>query len=271
MSAMRVGTFLALTSAASATQLSHLPAIHRLRGGLSSEQLTQGLAGLTIASGAFAYISPKKDMEMYGSTAALTDDVVAYDRYLGACQILLGAVIQAGAGGDVGRACSVGFTGGAISLLLATPGFEKLGGPKEPLVAWIVALTALGKLLREGKIDTDLGYKISLAAYVLTGAQFWLAPDSAIEMYKVKATVGKLGKACFKQSGAIILTIAAYLYGLSTKGHDYGLALCSGLGAISTIKLAMTDAVECGIDQTGLYIWTAVLAAVGYYSYQNSL
>ena len=33
----------------------------------------------------------------------------------------------------------------------------------------------------------------------------------------------------------------------------------------------MTDADECGIDQTGLYIWTAVLAAVGYYSYQNSL
>ena len=51
----------------------------------------------------------------------------------------------------------------------------------------------------------------------------------------------------------------------------YVLALCSGLGAISTIKLAMTDADECGIDQTGLYIWTAVVAAVGYYSYQNSL
>lgn len=197
-----------------------------LRGGgmMDTAAVTQATAGLLVANGVFAYVSPAKNLELYGVKGA-TVDQVAYARYGAALQLSSAAVLLAGASKGAAFAATVSFTSSAVAVLMGQPGFEPLGGPKEPIAVWIVVLTLLGKMAHEGKyIDGDLAIKIALGIFGLCGAHFSFAPQSAIDMYKIKAPVTKLGKTLFKICGNQLLSAASYFYFANTQSAAVGLA-----------------------------------------------
>jgi hypothetical protein len=210
-----------------------------LRGGamMDTAAVTQATAGLLVANGIFVYMSPAKNLELYGVKGA-TVDQVAYARYGAALQLSSAAMLLAGAAGKgVSFVAGVSFTSSAVALLMSVPGFELLGGPKEPIAVLIVALTLLGRFAREGKyIDGDLAIKIALGFLGLCGAQFSFAPQTAIDMYKVKAPVTKLGKNLMKICGNQLLSAASYIYFANTHSAAVGLAAYLATGATFVAK-----------------------------------
>ena len=100
------------------------PSLLRLRGGDSVETVTNGMSGLQIISGVYAFISPAKNIEMYGYEKEATATELAMMRYLAIGQVVLGATSLAGLEGGTTAAQSMALTGGAASLLACAPVFE---------------------------------------------------------------------------------------------------------------------------------------------------
>lgn len=145
-------SLLALT-AALASRSAVTPSYLRLRGG-DVDTVTNGMALLQVASGTFAFMAPERNIEMYGYDKEPTKVEVAMMRYLAVGQVVLGATSVAGLEGGSKAAQAMSLSGGAASLLACAPVFEALGGPKEPLAAWIAALAVLGKATRAGKVKS---------------------------------------------------------------------------------------------------------------------
>lgn len=270
---MKIFALLALS--ASAAHARKVPTLPRnspvfVRGGSLDPTITNTVVGLNAASGLFAFISPKANLEAYGvgADSTMTPDKTAYMRYVAALQIANAAVITVGDAKGAEAAVAAGFTATAVALLMAVPGFETLGNPKEPLALWVVGLGLLGKLAREGTIEAGPAMKIAVGILVLNGLQFFFAPQSAIDMYKTTAPVSAMGKSIFTVAGLNLLSLGAYQYFASTKNHMAGIAAFAGVGTAGMLKVGLLDAEKVGFDKKGPLAWAVIQAAIGYMAYK---
>merc|ERR1712196_279069 len=67
-------------------------------------------------------------------------------------------------------------------LLVAQPSFEKFQCPKAPDAVWMAICAAVGYKT----LDGSLNKWVATAIWLANGAQFWLAPQSAIDLYEMK-------------------------------------------------------------------------------------
>lgn len=249
-------SLLALT-AALASRSAVTPSYLRLRGG-DVDTVTNGMALLQVASGTFAFMAPERNIEMYGYDKEPTKVEVAMMRYLAVGQVVLGATSVAGLEGGSKAAQAMSLSGGAASLLACAPVFEALGGPKQPLAAWIAALAVLGKATRAGKV------KSVVPGTVLGGiaaAQALVAPDKTWEAYKNKLPATEMALALFSLAGGNLLANTAYVAVADKQGHKKG--LCAGLAllAANCVKFAVLDATRVGFKPAGAFVWGAITAA----------
>lgn len=234
------------------------PSCMRLRGGDCVETVTNTMSGLQIVSGVFAFMSPAKNIEMYGYEAEATETELAMMRYLAVGQVVLGATSLAGLEGGSKAAQSMALTGGAASLLACAPVFEPLGGPKEPLAIWIGVMAGVGKAIRAGKITS------ALPGTILGGvasAQALLAPKKTWEMYKNKVAASEMALALFALAGGNLLANTAYVAVGKEKGHKKGLFAGLAIIAANCIKFGAMDATRVGFKPAGAIVWGIISAA----------
>jgi len=233
----------------------------RLRGGDCVDGVTNTMAGLQIMSGAYAFMSPSKNIAMYGYEPTPSSGEVAMMRYLAVGQIVLGATSLAGYESGNIAAQSMALTGGAASLLACAPVFEALGGPKEPLAAWIGIMTVLGRCIRSGKV------KSVLPGTILGGvaaAQAVVAPKMTWDAYKNKVPASDMALSLFSLAGGNLLANTVYVYVAKDEGHKKGLMASLAVLALNCIKFVATDAERVGFKKAGAIAWGVISAAAAF-------
>lgn len=231
----------------------------RLRGGDAVETVTNTMSGLQVVSGVYAFMSPAKNIEMYGYEKEASETELAMMRYLAIGQVVLGATSLAGLEGGTTAAQSMALTGGAASLLACAPVFEPLGGPKEPLAIWIGVMAVLGKAIRNGKVTS------ALPGTILGGVaagQALIAPKKTWEMYKNKVAASEMALALFALAGGNLLANTAYCAVSKEKGHKKGLFASLAVLAVNCIKFGVLDANRVGFKPAGAIVW-GLISAVG--------
>lgn len=246
----------------------------QLRGGadnlLSTATLANTLAALMLLSGATAYISPTGNIAKYAPTAVADDASCAFMRINAALQVVAGATIIA-AQHSLDAAVATSFTGLAIALLAATPGFEKLGMPKEPLAVWVFAMAALGKLAREGTISSDLALKISVGIGAVTSTQELLYPKLTFDAYKMPPP-SAVAKIIFDNFVWLKLGLAGFLFAIYKTGKlEMGLVALSATTVTAIVKfLATGQSAAAGIKTEGMAFWAILMSAIGGLAYTNA-
>jgi len=247
-----------LSATGSVTSRSAVQPSLRLRGGDAVDQVTNTMSGLQIVSGAYAFISPAKNIEMYGYEKQATETELAMMRYLAVGQIVLGATSLGGLEGGTKVAQSMALTGGAASLLACAPVFEPLGGPKEPLAIWIAVMAGLGKAIRCGKVTTAIPGTILGG---IAAAQALIAPKKTWEAYKNKAAATDMALALFALAGGNLLANTAYVSVGKEQGHKKGLFASLAILAANCIKFGLVDANRVGFKPAGAIVWGLISAA----------
>lgn len=256
------------------------------------------MSGLQVVSGVYAFMSPAKNIEMYGYEKEASETELAMMRYLAIGQVVLGATSLAGLEGGTTAAQSMALTGGAASLLACAPVFEvslrssqpacratrtpaahatphlrmalsvlcaracvdqPLGGPKEPLAIWIGVMAVLGKAIRNGKVTS------ALPGTILGGVaagQALIAPKKTWEMYKNKVAASEMALALFALAGGNLLANTAYCAVSKEKGHKKGLFASLAVLAVNCIKFGVLDANRVGFKPAGAIVW-GLISAVG--------
>jgi hypothetical protein len=230
----------------------------RLRGGDSVDMVTNTMSGLQIASGIYAWMAPENNIKMYGYEDKPTEVETAMMRYLAIGQVVLGSTSLAGYEGGTKAAQSMALTGGAASLLACAPVFEGLGGPKEPLAAWIAIMLGVGKGISSGKIES------SLPGTILGGvaaAQALVSPKKTYEMYKNKVAASDMALALFALAGGNLLANTAYVAIAKDEGHKKGLMASLAILAANCIKFGLVDATRVGFKPAGAIVWGIISAA----------
>ena len=217
--------------------------------------MTKVGAGLFGASGAAAYISPKGNFKMYDMDVS-EPSALSVMRCVGAWQMVLAALVTA----DTGDVHSLGSYLAAASILVAIPAWEVLGAPKEPMVAWIAALTAIGALQAQGKLSPW----VSVFLYRINGLQWQFMSTAALDLYGVKKP-SPLAVSMAGLSGSMMLVAGTYLAALangSTQAEAFGYAYA--LNGASAAKWALTEAEGLGAPKHGPLAWAAISAAIAY-------
>ncbi len=223
-----------------------------------------------ILAGAGAYISPTGNIAKYAPTVVADDASCAFMRMTAGLQVVAGAIIIA-AQHSLDAAVATSFTGFAISTLASTPGFEKLGMPKEPLAFWVFAMAVLGKLAREGTLSSDLALKISVGLSALTSAQEIVYPKLTFDAYKMPPP-SPLAKILFDNFVLLKLGLAAFLFAIFKTGKmEMGLVALTGTTLTLIVKLIATgESAAAGIKTEGMAFWGILLAAIGGLAYTNA-
>lgn len=246
----------------------------QLRGGadnlISTSTLANTLAALMVLSGAGAYISPTGNIAKYAPTAIADDASVAFMRMNAALQVLAGASIIA-AQHSLDAAVATSFTGLALVLLAGTPGFEKLGMPKEPLAIWVLAMAVLGELAREGTLSSGLALKIAVGIGAVTSAQEIVYPKLTFDAYKMPPP-SAIVKILFDNFVWLKLGMAGFLLAIFKTGKlEMGLVALTGTVLIFIAKvLATGESAAAGIKTEGMAFWGILLAAIGGLAYTNA-
>ena len=145
-------------------------------------------------------------------------------------------------------------------LLVAQPSFEKFQCPKAPDAVWMAICAAVGYKT----LDGSLNKWVPTAIWLANGAQFFLAPQSVIDMYEFKG-VSKLGKAMFTLVGGQALCVGTYLACLiKEKSQSESFAYAMAVNGLTAAKFALVDADDIGVPKAGPLAWTAVSAALAY-------
>lgn len=240
-----------------------------LRGGASTDSLATVMSGLSIATGIFAFAAPKTNLAGYGMDESLfTKDVEAQMRLLAAGQIVNGATLIA-AETDMEKAVNTALTGSAIMLLANIPGFQSMGAPTAPIAAWVVILTAVGKMAREGKISADTAAKFGAYFQILTSAQEILMPDLTWKAYKIPKP-SKMGVTLFNGFVWNKLGNGLFLLLGKEKGKSIGLAASCATAAINCFKM-LPSAEEAGFEKQGPLVWGLVQTAIAAMAFKNSM
>lgn len=193
--------------------------------------LTAMAAGMQITSGCYGYARPEPDAE----------DETAFCKYEAALKVATGMLLLTGEQAGVGAIPPVALFGGAFAFGSAVPALSKLGGPNIAEALSVISLGAMGYLARTGGLPAADAY--SFATYIFTGVgmQWMLLPTFSVSVYKFPKALGDAAIRRVRRCGQALLSGGAYLVLLRTKGHRLGLAASLGLGAIFSLRRALTN------------------------------
>ena len=195
---------LALSTASSISAPRTKTALQLRGGGLDDLDVVQVGAAALGAAGLNQWISPKASFEVYGVTK--TDaNALALRRGVGAWQLGLAYLLTAE------NPLAAAPMTVAATLLAIVPNCEPFDAPKEPLLAWIAILVALGTKF------TDVSPWVHVGLYLGNGAFSYFFTEDCLKLYGCSGKKGlsKLGVATQKLSGAMMLFTGAYLAALA--------------------------------------------------------
>ena len=145
-------------------------------------------------------------------------------------------------------------------LLVAQPSFEKFQCPKAPDAVWMAICAAVGYKT----LDGSLNKWVPTAIWLANGAQFWLAPQSAIDLYEMKGT-NRLCKAMTSMMGGQMLCVGVYLASLiMEKSQSEAFAYAMAMNGLVAAKFTFMDADDLKIPKTGPLAWAALSAGLAY-------
>jgi len=145
-------------------------------------------------------------------------------------------------------------------LLVAQPSFEKFQCPKAPDAVWMAICAAVGYKT----LDGSLNKWVPTAIWLANGAQFFLAPQSAIDLYEMKGT-NRLCKAMTSMMGGQMLCVGTYLAALvMDKSQSEAFAYAMAVNGAAAAKYALTDADDLNAPKTGALAWAAISAGLAY-------
>ena len=113
-------------------------------------------------------------------------------------------------------------------------------------------------------LDGSLSKWVIAAITLANGAQFFFAPDSAIDRYALKGAP-KLGKCMLKMLGGQFLCIGTYLAALlMDKSQSEAFAYAMIVNGAAAAKFALQDAEDLNAPKPGPLAWTALSAGLAY-------
>ena len=223
-----------------------------VRGG-EIDPITIG-KGVVLASGIYGAFDPKGNLDKYGIKAETKGQ--AAGRMTAWGQIMFAAALNLDpetAHGQMAYHCL------AMILITEAPS-EVFGAPKAPSAIWMAILGAVGYKTLDGSLSKWVITAICLA----NGAQFFLATDSAVDMYEMKG-VSKLGKAMMKMLGGQMLCVGTYLAALiKGKSESEAFAYAMAVNGLAAAKFAFVEADDLNVPKAGPLAWTALSGALAY-------
>ena len=145
-------------------------------------------------------------------------------------------------------------------LLIAQPSFEKFQCPKAPDAVWMAICSAVGYKTLDGSLNNW----VATALWLANGAQFWLAPQSAIDLYEMKGT-NRLCKAMTSMMGGQMLCVGTYLAALvMDKSQSEAFAYAMAVNGLAAAKFALQDADDLKAPKSGPLAWAALSAGLAY-------
>ena len=145
-------------------------------------------------------------------------------------------------------------------VLLSQPTWEFHQAPKMPDAIWMAIMGAVGYKT----LDGSLSKWVITALCLINGAQAFLAPDSAIDMYELKG-VSKMGKAMMSMLGAQFLAVGTYLAALcKDKSQSEAFAYAMAMYAATGAKFALMEADDLNVPKAGPLVWAAISAGLAY-------
>ena len=131
---------------------------------------------------------------------------------------------------------------------------------KAPDAIWMAINAAIGYKTLDGTLNKWIATSLWLA----NGAQFFLATDSAVDMYEMKG-VSKLGKAMMKMLGGQMLCVGTYLAALiKGKTESEAFAYAMAVNGLAAAKFAFVEADDLNVPKAGPLAWTALSGALAY-------
>ena len=225
-----------------------------VRGG-EVDPITIG-KGIVAASGIYGAFDPAANAGLYGIKAE--DKGNAMMRLMGWSQILFAAALNLDTDsvhGQMAYHC-IAF------ILAAQPSFEKFQSPKAPDAIWMAVMAAVGYKT----LDGSLNKWVPTAIWLANGAQFFLAPQSAIDLYEMKGT-NRLCQAMTSMMGGQMLCVGTYLAALlMDKSQSEAFAYAMAVNGLAAVKFALQDADDVKAPKTGPLAWAALSAGLAYKS-----
>ena len=211
--------------------------------------------GIIAASGVYGAFDPKANLEKYGCKN-IGGSAEAFMRAGALGQIIFAAALNMDTDQVHGQMAyhSLAF------VLLSQPTWEFHKAPKMPDAIWMAIMGAVGYKT----LDGSLSKWVITALCLINGAQAFLAPDSAIDMYELKG-VSKMGKAMMSMLGAQFLAVGTYLAALcKDKSQSEAFAYAMAMYAATGAKLALVDADDLGVPKAGPLVWAAISLGLAY-------
>ena len=241
---------LVLASAAALKRPQH--AALKVRGG-EIDPITIG-KGVVLASGIYGAFDPAANLDKYGIKAE--EKGKAMSRMTSWSQILFAAALNLDPEVVHGQMCYHGLA----FLLIAQPSFEKFQAPKAPDAIWMAINAAIGYKTLDGTLNKWIATSLWLA----NGAQFFLAPQSAIDLYEMKGT-NRLCQAMTGLMGGQMLCVGTYLAALlMEKSQSEAFAYAMAVNGLAAAKFALQDADDLKSPKAGPLAWTALSAGLAY-------
>jgi len=211
--------------------------------------------GLVAASGIYGAFDPAANLAKYGVSNS-NPSANAIMRAGAWSQLLFAAALNL----DTDKVHGQIMYHGIAWLLITQPCWEKHQAPKAPDAIWMAIMGAIGYKTLDGSLTPW----VATALWLINGAQFFLAPQSVIDMYEFKG-VSKLGKAMFTLVGGQALCVGTYLACLiKEKSQSESFAYAMAVNGLTAAKFALVDADDIGVPKAGPLAWTAVSAALAY-------
>jgi hypothetical protein len=237
-----------------------------LRGGISTDALSNTWIALGTVTGLQGWVAPKSTAEAYGIKDLSAQESFCLRANCGMSIVLAATMIAAE--NDIDQAASVCWLAWALSTFANVPLLERLGTDKGPIVACAALFGVIGELSRRGKMDAGLSANI---------LNFMLIVGSAVEVFTPKKVFESFGmgepsavsKRLFENFDFVKLSTGLFLFTTKMTGkRGLGLAACTAGNVLNCIK-AIIDADKVGLKKPALGVWAAVSAAIGLVAFKN--
>jgi len=239
-------------------------------GGVTTDQLTNAMATISVGIGLAGWIAPKTLLEAHGSKDIAADDT-AFLRVLSSMNFVQGATMFAAVESDISKAASVAMIGWALASCANVPFLESmLGEKKKETVGAIIIFGILGELTRRGVIDTDLAVNIS-GFLLLTGLLEVFMPKTVLDAFTAIKEPSILSKSLFENFSFAKVTTGAFLLVSQLTGKR-GLGFAAAmLSSFMNCLKTYTRADKVGLDRAGLLVWSVLMAAFGLLACKNEM
>ena len=223
-----------------------------VRGG-EIDPITVG-KGVVLASGIYGAFDPKGNLDKYGIKAE------AKGQAAGRCTAWMQIMFAAALNLDPSSVHGQMMYHMLAVMVITEPMSEVFGAPKAPSVIWMAILGAVGYKTLDGTLNKWIATSLWLA----NGAQFFLAPQSAIDLYEMKGT-NRLCQAMTGLMGGQMLCVGTYLAALlMDKSQSEAFAYAMAVNGLAAAKFALQDADDLKSPKAGPLAWTALSAGLAY-------